>query len=307
MMAALDAIARPSEPADARTLAQRRFDTLLALVCGQITPSNWQVHVLTELATLTGENELPADLPGFAPLPAPVAREVASQGQLRRVVVHEQGTLVRVDGRVHRPDLPPEPAPEPAPAAAPDDTNQDRQQSPLHRPEPAAEHGNDEEAEPGEDDLRWYAQHRPLEPDETRSTVGARPVHLRRRWTTEAWQRALHRIATDPLDPTPLRSDCYVPPPTLKRHLERRDKTCIFPGCPRRAELCDKDHLIPYPRGATCETNLAAECDHHHHAKHEYFTVQRLPDGTFRWHSPTGLHTDRSPQPVLDAWTYKPR
>ena len=298
LMAALDAIARPCNAGDERTLAQRRFDTLLALVCGEITPGNWQVHVLTELATLQGENELPAELPGFAPLPAPVAREIATQSELRRIVVDEDGSLVGVEGRVHRPDLPLDPPasnPEPV-AMTPEPVDDTSAPSPGH-----------DDAAPDEDDLRWYAQHRPLEPDETRTPGGARPVHLRRRWSDEAWQRALHRLASDPFTPLLLSSDCYVPPPALKRHLERRDKTCIFPGCPRHTEHSDKDHLIPFPRGSTCETNLASECDHHHHGKHEYFSVQRLPDGTFRWSSPTGVFADRPPRPVLDAWTYKRR
>jgi hypothetical protein len=88
--------------------------------------------------------------------------------------------------------------------------------------------------------------------------------------------------------------------------LELRDRTCIFPGCPRRASECDKDHLIPWPRGSTSEINLADECEHHHHGKHEYFTVARLPDGTFRWSSPTGVTADRAPRPVLDAHRFRP-
>jgi hypothetical protein len=349
MMAALDALARPSGSDDQRTLAQRRFDTLLALVCGQITPSNWQVHVLTELATLNGENELPADLPGFAGLPAPVAREIATQGELRRVVIDDDGLLIGVEGRVHRPDLPlDQDAPDSLahetdvvveevcesafdgmPAIdSPDEPAVDEptvQETPSKTPlgGPVAEdvtceaplgeseaHREDESAdsaEPDEDDLRWYAQHRPLADDETRTPGGARPVHLRQRWSPEAWRSALHRIATDPFTPMVLSSDCYVPPPSLQRHLERRDKTCVFPGCPRRADHCDKDHLIPFPRGSTCECNLASECGPHHHAKHEYFSVERLPDGSFRWTSPAGITADRPPRPVLDASIYKAR
>lgn len=79
----------------------------------------------------------------------------------------------------------------------------------------------------------------------------------------------------------------------------------IWPGCPRLAKHCDKDHLIPWPRGSTTEKNLADECEHHHQAKHDCFTVVRLSDGTFRWTTPCGKEYDRAPRPVLDAWPFR--
>ena len=78
-----------------------------------------------------------------------------------------------------------------------------------------------------------------------------------------------------------------------------------LPGCPRKAMACDKDHLIPWPRGSTSATNLADECEHHHLGKHDCLSVERLPDGTFRWTTPCGITADRPPRPVLDAWTYR--
>jgi hypothetical protein len=309
MMASLDALARPSTSDDPRTLAQRRFDVLLALVAGEIRPTNWQVHALVELATLQGQDELPADLPGFAPLPAPIAREMAAQGELRRVVVDEQGTLVAVEGRVHRPDLPPDethPLPQPHPTAPDDAQDEDAGEDAVEDDTGERSDGPVDD-EPDEDDLRWYAQHRPLMSDEEPiARTGGRPAYLRPRWSPEGWQHALHRLRTDPFKPLLLESDCYVPPRALKRHVELRDRTCIFPGCPRRASECDKDHLIPFPRGSTSEINLADECDHHHHGKHEYFTVERRPDGTFRWRSPTGVTADRAPRLVLDAHRFRP-
>jgi len=79
----------------------------------------------------------------------------------------------------------------------------------------------------------------------------------------------------------------------------------VFPGCPRPARQCDKDHLLPWPRGSTSEPNLADECEHHHQGKHDCLTVVRLPDGTFRWTTPSGITADRPPGPVLDARTYR--
>jgi len=66
-------------------------------------------------------------------------------------------------------------------------------------------------------------------------------------------------------------------------------------------------HLLPWPRGSTSEPNLADECEHHHQGKHDCLTVHRLPDGTFRWTTPSGITADRPTRPVLDAWTYRGR
>jgi hypothetical protein len=52
--------------------------------------------------------------------------------------------------------------------------------------------------------------------------------------------------------------------------------------------------------------NLAAECEHHHQGKHDSLTVTRLPDGTFRWTTPSGITADQPPRRVLTAWTYRP-
>ncbi|MDP9183741.1 MAG: HNH endonuclease, partial [Actinomycetota bacterium] len=124
-------------------------------------------------------------------------------------------------------------------------------------------------------------------------------------WSAGAYATALHQLRTTPVQPLDLHSDRYAVPKTLKRFLELRDRTCIFPGCPRKAIRCDKDHLIPWPRDSTSESNLADECEHHHQGKHDSLTVTRLPDGTFRWTTPCGITADRPPRPVLDAWTYR--
>jgi hypothetical protein len=37
-------------------------------------------------------------------------------------------------------------------------------------------------------------------------------------------------------------------------------------------------------------------------AKHAFFTVTRLQDGTIRWTSPNGRSVDRKPRPFLRGW-----
>jgi hypothetical protein len=311
MLASLDALCWPPAPGDDRSVAQRRFDTLRELVCGQARPGQWQVQLLVDWATVRGEDELPGEIPGFGPIPAPVAREIVATGELRRVVV-EHGQLVAVDGQVHRPDLV---APQPAPAGASSWAHEDCWTE-LIEPDPEA---------PSVDDLAWYDEHAGRIVDDVAasadtvagsedspSTPAAHPVAelveapagLPARWSAAAFAKALHRVRTDPIEVRPLDSDAYQVPTRLKRHLILRDRTCVFPGCTRLAQTCDSDHLLIWPLGRTSELNLADECEHHHQAKHDRFRVQRLPDGTFRWTTPAGLTYDRPPRPVLDNFRY---
>jgi hypothetical protein len=82
----------------------------------------------------------------------------------------------------------------------------------------------------------------------------------------------------------------YRPPAALRRQVITRDRTCRFPGCNRRADHSDLDHLTRWADGGTTShTNLHALDARHHHAKDEHgWTPQRQPDGTTCWTSPTG-------------------
>jgi hypothetical protein len=311
MMASLDALTWPAAPGDDRTAAQRRFDTLKDLVTGRVAPGQWQVQLLVTLATVQGEDELPGELPGFGPIPAPVAREIVAGAQLRRVVVDDRGQLVAVDSTVHRPDV------AAAPAASAHQRDDDA--PPPVEPDPQA---------PSTEDLLWVETH--TDRSEVYADQDARlstAAHSRRRsaarpqpeatdlapaevpqpfapWSEQAFAKALARVRTDPVRTLDLSTDQYAVPARLKRFLVLRDRTCVFPGCPRRADQCDKDHRLPWPRGSTSEPNLDNKCEPHHHAKHDCFPVEALPDGTVRWTTPTGHSYDRPPRPVLEAFTY---
>lgn len=49
--------------------------------------------------------------------------------------------------------------------------------------------------------------------------------------------------------------------------IDLRDGTCRFPTCQQPADLCDKDHVIPWPRGSTTASNAASLCRRHHRLK----------------------------------------
>jgi hypothetical protein len=77
-----------------------------------------------------------------------------------------------------------------------------------------------------------------------------------------------------------------------RRHVEARNRTCVFPGCRRPAIDCDLDHSRPWAHGGpTTERNLAPLCRHNHGTKHRCgWTYRRLPYGDYLWTSRLG-HT----------------
>jgi hypothetical protein len=85
----------------------------------------------------------------------------------------------------------------------------------------------------------------------------------------------------------------YRPSATLARWIRTRDLTCRFPGCTVPADMCDIDHVVPYPIGPTHPTNLACLCRKHHHMKTFWtgdWALTLRPDGAAIWTAPTG-HT----------------
>lgn len=55
-----------------------------------------------------------------------------------------------------------------------------------------------------------------------------------------------------------------------RRHVEVRNRTCVFPGCRMPAVDSDLDHRIPWSEGGATETcNLAPLCRHDHCNRHQ--------------------------------------
>jgi len=82
------------------------------------------------------------------------------------------------------------------------------------------------------------------------------------------------------------------------RHLAQvRHATCASPVCRRPAAQCDFEHNVPHEAGGrTCLCNTGPKCRHDHRLKqHPRWTVDQLPDGTFRWTTPAGRTYDTEP------------
>lgn len=105
-MERLDALARAARAAgDDRTLDQLRADLLLALLDGtfigaQPARRKGVVDLIVPLAVLTGESDQPAEIPGWGPVLAELARSLADdplgEAQMRADIIGEDGRLVAV-------------------------------------------------------------------------------------------------------------------------------------------------------------------------------------------------------------------
>jgi hypothetical protein len=119
----------------------------------------------------------------------------------------------------------------------------------------------------------------------------------------------MRRLVTNPVDGTFLAADTepYRPSAALARHVEFRDRQCVFVGCPRPATRCHLDHPDRFPDGRTCHDNLGPLCEHHHIFKHalddalaqlKHHSLQQPKAGTFVWTMPTGHTYSRTPPAI---------
>jgi hypothetical protein len=99
----------------------------------------------------------------------------------------------------------------------------------------------------------------------------------------------LESLTTDPCDHRHETSR-HDPGVRLKHLIQVRHATCTSPVCRRPAAQCDVEHNTPYEAGGrTCRCNTGPKCRHDHRLKqHPRWKVDQLPDGTFRWTTPSG-------------------
>ncbi len=100
----------------------------------------------------------------------------------------------------------------------------------------------------------------------------------------------------------------HDPSARLARLVDLRDVHCCGPGC--SSSRTDRDHLVPWPRGATSERNLGRLSRRCHLAKHHGWVLRRHVDGGSSWTSPLRRTYDRPgphpPPPQVDVWQDPP-
>ncbi|OHV19656.1 hypothetical protein BBK14_09125 [Parafrankia soli] len=89
---------------DTRSRDQIRADVLVDLLCGRTehaVPLPCEVQVVVPVTVLLGLAEDPGEIPGYGPIPAVVAREMAARpgSTWRRILTDPQGTLVEIADR----------------------------------------------------------------------------------------------------------------------------------------------------------------------------------------------------------------
>ncbi len=231
------------------------------------------VHLTLPAATWLGWSDAPGELPGFGPVDAWTARDLAN-----RLAAHQATrwhvTLTSQDGRAvahacpsTRPPRPPggmRPADGSWPPAA---TGQLGAAGPAGGMRPAGGNGPPGRAGPG---AGWLAG---LEFD----WLGTFPCGHR---------RAIR---------------AYRPGTRLRELVIIRHRTCAFPGCRRPARQCDADHTVPWDNGGlTCECNMTPLCRRHHRAKQAAgWRLEQPQPGHLIWTTPHGRRYVSKPDRYL--------
>ncbi|MFG2090795.1 DUF222 domain-containing protein [Spirillospora sp. NPDC048824] len=90
----------------------------------------------------------------------------------------------------------------------------------------------------------------------------------------------------------------YRPSAAMRREVEARHQTCVFPTCNQPSHRCDLDHTVPWRPGITCRCNLAPLCRRHHRLKQRTdWRLFQIWAGLLIWVTPSGawyiVHPDR--------------
>lgn len=113
---------------------------------------------------------------------------------------------------------------------------------------------------------------------------------------------SLRRVVADPMtgDLLDYGRRRYEVPDALRRFVVARDRTCRFPGCARRADRCQMDHLVAWDDGgSTDRDNIGPLCVRHHQLKtFARWQAQVTPDGCVEWTSPHGRTYLWHPPPI---------
>ncbi|MGA9310128.1 MAG: DUF222 domain-containing protein [Pseudonocardiaceae bacterium] len=88
----------------------------------------------------------------------------------------------------------------------------------------------------------------------------------------------------------------------LRRHVQIRDRSCVYPGCRASARSADLDHTVDHGHGgATNEINSGPLCRHDHRLKHlGGWRLHQPQPGYFTWFSPLGRAYRTQPPPITN-------
>ncbi|MFG2084705.1 DUF222 domain-containing protein [Spirillospora sp. NPDC048824] len=134
------------------------------------------------------------------------------------------------------------------------------------------------------------------------ATVNRRLTHLRDRTRPADMPAAVNRAVqqlNDRLAPqrdTLCQADAarhgrpgHRPPDNLRREIQERHATCVYPTCNQPSHRCDLDHTVPWRPGITCRCNLAPLCRRHHRLKQTPgWTLHHIWPGLLIWTTPSG-------------------
>ncbi len=88
----------------------------------------------------------------------------------------------------------------------------------------------------------------------------------------------------------------------LRRHVQIRDRSCVYPGCRASAHSADLDHTVDHTDGGpTTSNNSGPLCRHDHRLKHAgQWRLHQPESGHFTWTSPLGRTYRTQPPPIID-------
>lgn len=119
---------------------------------------------------------------------------------------------------------------------------------------------------------------------------------------------SLRLLVLSPVDgkPAGLGRSSYAPSASMRRWLDVRDRTCLFPGCRRRAVYCDADHCVEFDAGGETDCdNCGLLCRKHHNYKtSKAWDLIRHSDDSVTWVSPFGHSFDAAPEPYEPCRPY---
>ncbi len=221
------------------------------------------VELRVRLSTLLGRDKYPAELAGWGPLHAELARDLATtlgSAQWRYAITDEDGQLLACGTTRARPTATP--------------TRATACQAIVELQVPATA-------------LRALATD-PTTPTDWTGVIADLTRHLD------------HDTASE--NPFTTDADRRGPGAALRRYLEIRDRHCIMIGCRAPAHTADKDHTVDHTHGGpTLAPNLGDACRHDHRLKHEGgWQLHQPQPGHFHWISRLGHTYHHHPPAILE-------